>query len=235
VINETISAAHATLPRVDQVVLEVLDHAHDASGSTLARTRVVAGTATAGATLDNRTGAAALPSSALLLAEVHVPAADTTISNSQIRDRRSWAKGAYVRMVRTAGDLTTSSGTLVAIDSTNLSARIECSGAPLRISLHGLATHSLSNSQVIFGILLDGAGIDSTNLALHKVQVATGVADYPLAFSYVTVPTAGSHTTAAAWAAAATATVRATAGQPLVFTIEEIVRQNVKNNATTTG
>jgi hypothetical protein len=138
-------------------------------------------------------------------------------------------------MVRTAGDLTTSSGTLVAIDSTNLSARIECSGAPLRISLHGLATHSLSNSQVIFGILLDGAGIDSTNLALHKVQVATGVADYPLAFSYVTVPTAGSHTIAAAWAAAATATVRATAGQPLVFTIEEIVRQNVKNNATTTG
>jgi hypothetical protein len=216
-------------------VLELKDTQHDASGSNLAQTRVVTGTATGGATLDNRTGAAALPASALLLADVLVAATDTAISNSEIRDRRPWARGAYVRFTRSSADYTTSSGTLTAIDGTNLSARVECSGVPLRIALHGLATHSSSSAQVILGILFDGTGIDSTNLALHKVQVATGAADYPLAFTYVTVPTAGSHVIAAAFAGAATATVRANSLQPLIFTIEELVRQNTKNNTTTTG
>jgi hypothetical protein len=90
-INETITTANATNPRIDQVVLEVLDNQHDASGSNLARVRVIAGTASAGATLDNRTGAAALPSSALLLADVLVAANDTSISDSEIRDRRSFS------------------------------------------------------------------------------------------------------------------------------------------------
>jgi hypothetical protein len=62
VINEAITTANATNPRIDQVVLEIKDTTHDASGSNLAQTRVVTGTATGGATLDNRTGAAALPS-----------------------------------------------------------------------------------------------------------------------------------------------------------------------------
>jgi hypothetical protein len=92
-INEVVTAADATNPRIDQVVLELKDNAHDASGANLVQTRVVAGTATVGATLDNRTGAAALPSSALLLADVLVGATVTSISNANIRDRRAFVAG----------------------------------------------------------------------------------------------------------------------------------------------
>lgn len=88
VIDLDVTAAHATLPRLDMVVLQVRDNAHDASGSSDVRVRIIDGTATSGATLDNRTGAAALPASSLLLADVHVPALDTTIAQAQIRDYR---------------------------------------------------------------------------------------------------------------------------------------------------
>lgn len=83
VVNVAIPAAHATLPRLDQVVLRVYDST--VTGSTdLAVVEVVAGTATAGATLENRNGAAALPASALRLAEVLVAAADTSITTAEI-------------------------------------------------------------------------------------------------------------------------------------------------------
>jgi hypothetical protein len=92
-INEAISAADATNPRIDRVILELKDTAHDASGSSLFQTRVVTGTPTGGATLDNLTGAGAVPSSALLLADVLVAATDTAISDSEIRDRRAFVAG----------------------------------------------------------------------------------------------------------------------------------------------
>lgn len=234
VINEAITAAHATLPRVDRVILEVKDTQHDAGGSNLAQIRVVDGTATAAATLDNLNGAAAVPSSALLLADVHVPALDTTISNSQIRDRRKWALGAYFRIKRTSADYTTSTGTLTAIDLTNLNPRIECSGVPLRISLFGKVQHSGSNTQANFGINMDAAAIDSS-ATIHNVPMATLAVGYPVAMSYTTVPAAGSHLFAPTWASAATATLKADADEPLLFVIEEIVRQNTANNTTTTG
>jgi hypothetical protein len=92
-INETISTADATNPRIDRVILELKDTQHDASGSSLFQTRVVAGTPTGGATLDNLTGAAVIPDSALLLADVLVAASDTSISNAEIRDRRAFIAG----------------------------------------------------------------------------------------------------------------------------------------------
>jgi hypothetical protein len=102
-INETISTADATNPRIDRVILEIKDTQHDASGSSLAQTRVVTGTPTGGATLDNLTGAGAVPSSALLLADVLVAATDTAISNAEIRDRRAFVSG--VPSILTAVDM----------------------------------------------------------------------------------------------------------------------------------
>jgi hypothetical protein len=90
VVNLAIGAAHATLPRIDMVVAEVLDSTFTGA-SNLWRLRVVAGTAGVGSTLDNRTGAAALPDTAILLADVLVAAADTAISDAEIRDRRPYA------------------------------------------------------------------------------------------------------------------------------------------------
>lgn len=93
-INETVTTADASLPRLDQVILEIQDNVHDGTTGNLARTRVVAGTPTSGATLDNRNGAAALPGSALLLADVIVAAGAGSITNAAIRDRRAFQPGA---------------------------------------------------------------------------------------------------------------------------------------------
>jgi hypothetical protein len=75
-------AAHATLPRIDLLVLEVLDSAPDggSAGADLPQLRIVAGTANASPV------APALPASAIALAELRVNAASTTVTT--ITDRR---------------------------------------------------------------------------------------------------------------------------------------------------
>src|SRR3954451_814013 len=81
-VNVAIPAAHATLPRLDQVVLRIYDSTVIGGGKDGVFIEVVSGTATVGATLANRTGAAALPSSAIKLADVIVAAADASITNA---------------------------------------------------------------------------------------------------------------------------------------------------------
>lgn len=83
------AAPHATKPRLDMICARVYDTDVDGSGSRKWVLFVVAGTATTGATLDNREGAAALPESTMLLADVLVPAgAAAVLESSAIRDRR---------------------------------------------------------------------------------------------------------------------------------------------------
>lgn len=81
--NVPIAAAHATLPRIDRVVVRIRDAflGDPANDITLF---VVQGNPTAGANLQNLNGANAVPGSSLLLANVLVPAADTSINDSEI-------------------------------------------------------------------------------------------------------------------------------------------------------
>lgn len=232
-ITLTIEAADTSNPRVDQIVLEVEDDTHDSSALNKARVRIVKGTATSGATLDNRTGAAALPNGAMRLADVLVPASDTTISNSQIRDRRTWARGAYYSIVRNADasasdDYTTTSSSMAAIDSTNLNPRIECSGAPLRVTLIGSQANSGAGNQHVFGIRQDGSAINGGPHAYWNAPVANYFA--PLVLTWTTTPAAGSHQFAPYWSTSAgTATLYARAAFPLQMLVEELVRQNTSN------
>lgn len=87
----TFPAASGANPRIDRVVVQrsltVVDD------FTLA---VIPGTATAGATLDNLNGAAAVPAGAVLLADVLIPTSATTITTVNIRDRRPIASRAIV-------------------------------------------------------------------------------------------------------------------------------------------
>lgn len=83
----TIAAAHATLPRIDSIVVSIGD-AYENGGTDLLEVAVVTGTATSGATLDNLTGCS-FTSGQYLLAHVLVPAASTTVTDTYIRDRRS--------------------------------------------------------------------------------------------------------------------------------------------------
>jgi hypothetical protein len=86
-LNEAVTANSSGNPRLDMVVLEVLDAQHSGS-SNLARIRVVAGTPNAAATLDTRTGAATLPDNCLHLADVIVANGAASIATADIRDRR---------------------------------------------------------------------------------------------------------------------------------------------------
>lgn len=91
-VTVTASAAHATHPRIDRLVLKVEDA--DVSGSVTQYSLVmVPGTATAGATLSNLTGAAALPDNCLMLAYVLVPAtfAGPFVNATHILDQRFFA------------------------------------------------------------------------------------------------------------------------------------------------
>ena len=94
-----IATAHATLPRIDQVIAQVYDHTTDASTRREWILKILPGTATSGATLLNRTGAAAVPARALALADVLVPAAATTITSANIVNRPRPARSAYVDVI----------------------------------------------------------------------------------------------------------------------------------------
>lgn len=238
-INETITAADPTNPRIDQIVLEVLDNVHDASGNNVARTRVVTGTPTSGATLDNRSGAAALPGSALLLADVRVPAAAASIANSNIRDRRKWARGAFCLISRTSNaaagnNYTTTSGVFGLIDSTNIQPRIECSGVPLRLKVIGLFGVATQPTTYDLGFMSDGTAISSAD-AQEVTNNSAGTQIRSYEFDYG--PSAGSHLLGPCWKVSGSITLTAIAqsGFALQFLVEELVRQNTANNTTTTG
>lgn len=92
-----VGAGDATNPRLDQIILRVMDKIHDTSGLDETRIEVVPGVPTSGATLVNRSGAADLTAltenskNVLLLADVLVPIGAAAISQSAIGDRRLFA------------------------------------------------------------------------------------------------------------------------------------------------
>ena len=80
----TFVAADGANPRIDRVVATVKDSLLDSSGLYRLEFKVIQGVATAGATLANLTGAAAVPVNSLLLANVLVRAATSSILTSDI-------------------------------------------------------------------------------------------------------------------------------------------------------
>lgn len=233
--NEAITAAHATLPRVDQVILEVQDNLHDASGANASRLRVVDGVATAGATLDNRNGAAALPNSAIRLADVLVAATDTAISNGEIRDRRKWSRGAFSVITRnTGGPLARTSSTLAEMDSTNIKPRIECSGTFLRCTLECDVQAATADKIAAFDLFIDGVAQNLQRRAHVSVAASSGRANV----EWYVMPSEGSHRIAPGFASVDNVTsisVLTSATEPLTFTVEEDVRTSAANNTTTSG
>lgn len=235
-ITEANTAAHATLPRIDQVILEVLDATHDGGASNTVRTRIVDGTATAAATLDNRNGAAALPNNAIRLADVLIPAAAVTVLAANIRDRRPRARGAYERVLRNANasagsDYTTSSGSLVDIDATNLARRYEFTGYPVRARLSGRWTHSAAANAIGIAFNDNAAGLDgATGRQFNGYSTSAGGDAGPLTVEWDWVPAAGSHLVKPQWlTSGATASILAAATQPLILVVEEILRPSGSN------
>jgi hypothetical protein len=230
--NVTISASHATLPRIDQLICRYNDTSIPTGSGNIPTLEKLDGTATSGATLDNRTGAAALPSNCLRLADILIPAASTSVVTANIRDRRPWTRGAYIRVIRTAGNLTTASGTPALLDATTLAPRLEVSSVPVRLTLRANISHTVANADVVLPFWMDGAIVDGLGANIGETQTsATATQGSMRVFTWDMVPAAGSHVFGPAFAigTAGTLTVQANATVPLIFTVEELVRQNASN------
>lgn len=228
----TFDAAHATLPRIDQVILRVGDSDDLGSAGDVPAIEKLTGAATAGATLDNRNGATALPNDCLRLADVLVPAAATSLLAANIRDRRTWARGAYFRVQPPTGaNYTTTSSSPADLDATNFPKRLELSGAPVEFALVvPRASHSAA-AYIALGLAVDGSltveqGTDSF------LGEGTAGAFFPSALRWAPTPAAGSHIFNPRWSTeAATATVdRSVVGRAPIFTGREDVRQNATND-----
>lgn len=230
----TIAAAHATNPRIDQIIVRVKDAADLGDVTNTPTFEVIQGTATSGATLDNRTGAASLPSNSLRLADILVPSVaagftGTFVQNTHIRDRRPWARGAFARAIQTSGaGYTTTSTSYVAIDDTNLLLRLECSGNPMVVTLRGGAANSSANAINSYQLRVDGVTAEGTEGI--PATSATANASLPLAVSRVVIPAAGSHTFSWWWkVSGGTGTLQRGTDYFTEVTVEELVRSDASN------
>jgi hypothetical protein len=226
VISPTVTAAHASLPRIDQIVVRAYDATHDGGSDNKATVEVVTGTATSGATLSNRTGAAALPGGALRVADVLVSPSATTITNAKIQDRRRWANGAVWTGLR-GSDVTRFSTTWVEVDTGTLQARLETADNPVLISFTANGDGSAnSNSDLLVSAWIDGNLVDAQKFA----QVSGGVTNRPCNFTLITAPGSGSHLF--------TAVMESTAGDGVTirgtsrFNVRELVAPNANNGTT---
>lgn len=213
-----IPAASASNFRLDQAV-------EDSAGIV---TRL-AGTQGTTVTINNRTGAAAIPSGSQLLHDLLVTSGGVLVAN--VRDRRPNARGAWRRkLMATGGNLTTASTTQVAIDATNLAVRMECMGNPIRLTMHGLLSAPATGS-IGFALLVDGAvtdGIGTTGLLAAGVPI--NQQSNPPTFT-IPAPSIGSHLLQPSWlnSAGASNTIIVSTAIPFTMVLEEIVRGDFDN------
>lgn len=230
-----VAAGDVTNPRIDQVVLEVKDDVHDASGLNKGRLRVVAGTPTGGATLDNRLGVAALPPSCVRLADVLMPIGGAAVTNANIRDRRPWARGAHVNVTRktnAAGgsDYTTTSASFVDVDaSANISPRLELSGVPVRVKVRGRWQNTVSTAKLVLAFYMDGAQLDG-EVGPATIPPAINTPE-SLNHEYeLPAPAPGSHYFGPRWLVfGGTGSIQAQGAIPFQFVVEELVAQSANN------
>lgn len=233
----TLAASHATLPRIDQVCVRLNDST-DGLGTGVgdaAEPIVLQGTPTSGATLDNRSGAAALPNDVLRLADVLVPAASSSVTNANIRDRRPWARGAHRRIVRQANaaganDYTTAGTTLASIDATNLRPRLELAGNPVRLTLMARLSHGTVGAGVHMAPRDNGAAPPGATGDVFTFLRDTNSSDLTVAWAFDWSPVAGSHLLEWAWrTTAGTASLFARSTHPAILTVEELALQDADN------
>jgi hypothetical protein len=162
-LTGTISPAHASLPRIDAVVIRVTDVTDSQSATNGQEIAVVQGTATSGATLGNRNGAAAIIGNQVHIADILVPGGSGSIAAATVRDRRPWSRGVFHQQVITSGDLTTAGGNLTEI-------------ARVRLNI-GRGHHTSQNNLVFFSIsgnYVHTVGMSECSFAFYSQVNDTG-------------------------------------------------------------
>jgi len=242
--NKVVTAAHATLPRIDQVVARVYDTSVIGGGIDTWQLEVIAGTPTSGAQASNPAGAnyragavdlaaIAAPKTLIRAADIEVPAAASSIVNANIIDRRPSARGAFYIAELAGVDRTKNGATWTAIDATAWQPRIECSGKPMRVTMTGLFRLDIADAnRGFFDVLVDASRIAKT-VGFHGSVIGGYNGN---AFVWHFTPTAGSHLIAPGWYTLNSATITLDVGSVVTdidivptLTIEEIVRPNFSN------
>lgn len=213
----TIGANSSGNPRIDQIILTT-------TGWGAGTVSVLQGTATGGATLDNRTGAAALPNSAIRLADILMPTgfAGPFVQNTHIRDRRQWARGAFANLTDVSGDLA-----LGAVAAVGNIYRIETGGGSVRVRVFGSFDVATADNFLLVGLLLDGAQVPPND---RRFRGSTGINNFNFAADWIVAPAAGSHTfQIRAGESAADVVLNRTTNFPLNYQIEELLQGNSDN------
>jgi len=231
-VNLTIPDNTSGNPRVDQIVCQINDTVDGGGIADNAVFSVVQGTATAGATLDNRTGAATLPNTALRIADVLVATGFTSITNSVIRDRRPWAYGAVSQRLRTSGSGASATTTYTNLFSSDVQQRIEISSGLAWAFIRTGFTTAATAYTVFFQLNIDGANAGEEFMVSNP---AASALNYDPFWGQILSLSPGSHLFNIAFRAnaAQTSTFTGTAAHPTSLTIVEIPsRTSSGNNGT---
>lgn len=203
--NLTISASDPTNPRIDTICATVDDTQYSATVDDW-KLQVVAGTPTAGATLSNLDGVAALPLNSILIAYVLVPAGATSIISANIADERAFAAlGIGSGSSFTGGQLITISGSTISVNANESVNVVAASGSA--VTLADPATH-IGNDITL-----------SANCTITMPTASLGLVCWVLIHQAasggpytVTWPSAGSSTGDVNWPNAAAPTMSTSAG-----------------------
>lgn len=125
------------------------------------------------------------------------------------------------RVVRTAGDVSTTSTSFV--DLTDASITLTTTARPVLIGLTGSCQNSIQGQNVMFDLDIDGTRQGGTN-GLANLQADAANAQMTIGLTYLTASlSAGSHTFKIQWRiSSGTGTIQASSTQPYVFWVTEI-------------
>jgi hypothetical protein len=185
--GSVVVAANASgSPRIDQVILTL-------TSWYTGTVSVLQGTATGGATLDNRSGAAALPASSIRLADILMPNGfgGPFVQNTHIRDRRQWSRGHAVQMRGdNGGDETTASGSFVDIPDTSYRLEIGA-GEQTLITWHVRVSNSVAGASALIVPLFNG--VEATAGRVMARSTSAGE-PHDVAGVWLLTPTGGAST-----------------------------------------
>lgn len=224
-------AGHASLPRVDSVIVQIQDSTHGGASSDVPVLKILSGTPTSGATLDNRSGAPLIQPASVVLADILVPTGATTLTTSMIRDRRPWARGAFYGATRTAGDVSAPIASWASIGS-EFTARLELSGRPVKIGYNLRAQCGTAAADYVVRVLTNGSPANGSNSHDRYTFVVANRQQECAATWIIPSPTPGSCLFSLQHQSpSAAVSLAANGSMPAEFYVEELARQNFSNGA----
>jgi hypothetical protein len=181
-----------SLYRLDQVCLKINETTN------IGEIVVLQGTTGSQSTRDfnMRVGAAALPAGHLRLADIQMVPTPASITDSMLRDRRPWARGANLRVMSTLSTTyTTASSTFADFGPASMAQRIELSGVPTRLQLKCAASHASGSSGLARFRLAQFAPNDTQYDHMGRTWAPDGAQPYLSAWwqSYEVPATATAH------------------------------------------